>query len=237
MLPRLKKLLDQVVARYQRDSNVRAIFALGSIARGDTNAFSDIDLLVIVNKSVAYVRYNAKGRHVEVDSVVLGSLLKKLKADPIQAHILSDRLPVYDPERIEPKIDAIVSRFKRSYRTPDLVKADLFIKLTHHKLKMQSALSRNDLERAAFFASTGLDTCSAAMYAINNSIPRPAYQILRFYSELPKRPAGFTGLLKSATLGRPRERVDAMIRWIDFILPHVQSSIKKFATFYKPWRA
>jgi predicted nucleotidyltransferase len=237
MLPKLKKLLDQVVARYQRDRNVRAIFALGSIARGDANAFSDIDLLVIVKKPVKYVRYNAKGTHVEVDSVEIRSLLNKLKADPIQAHILSDRLPVYDPERLEPKIDAIVSRFKKLYRAPDVVKADLFIQLTHHKLKMQSALSRNDLKRAAFFASTSLEKCVAATYAINDSIARPAYQILRFYSELPKKPVGFEGLLKSATLGRPRERVVAVIRWIDFILPHVGPAIKKFSTFYKPWRA
>ena len=237
MPPRLKKLVKQVVKRYSHNKNVRAIFAVGSIARGDANAFSDIDLLVIVKKSVNYVRYDAGGTHIEIDSVTLNDVKKKLTNDPVQAYILSDFLPLFDPQRLEPNVLRIVNNFKKSYQVPGLAKADLYIQLVHHKLKIQSAIARKKPERAAFFAGTALEKCSGATYAVNNAIPRPAYQILQHYDELPKKPRNFAELLRRATVGATKQRTQAIVTWIDYLLPLLKPAMAKFPKYYKPWRA
>ena len=171
-------LLGQAVARFKKDRNVRAIFVAGSFARGEHHALSDIDLVLIVKKPRHYVRYFYKAVHIEVDSLTLAEVAKRLRVDPISYYALVELKPLFDPDHLAPKIAAVVKRASSQYRASDLVKADLYIQLVHYQLKLIAATKKHDQIKFGTLLLPAQEKCLLGLAAINDFIPMPP---LRFF--------------------------------------------------------
>ena len=230
-----EKLLEQVIARYRQNSNVRAIFVAGSFARGDQHALSDIDLVLIVKKPRHYVRYFHDGVHIEVDSLTLAEIPRRVRADPTTYYSLAKLKKLFDPSRLARQVATLVTRSNEKYRVTDLAKADLYFQLVHYRLKLLAAQKNSDFVKVGMLIPPAQEKCLQALAAINAVPPLPPLQILHEFGSLKKVPPALAKLLHELATGGTSKRMRAVLRTMDFLIPRLEPSLRKFPTYYKPW--
>ncbi len=229
------KLLAQALDKFKKDRNVRAIFVAGSLARGDANTYSDVDLVVIVKKPRQYVRYFYKEVHIEVDSMMLARLVPRLKKNPVDYYSLIGIKPLHDPSSLYPKILQQLRRFRVKYRASTLAKADLYIQLFHYRAKFQATSRLNHPSRAEALSLVAAIKCFEALAHINNAIVPPLKEFALVAKDFKARPKNIDRLLARMVRGNADQRIEACSIMIDFLLPKLAPSIKKFPKFYQAW--
>lgn len=230
-----QRLLAEAKARYSEDTNVRAIFVSGSVARGEEKSHSDIDLVLIVREPRPYVRYHADHLWIEVDPYVLDRIPDALQADPMRYYVFAGIKAVHDPENLVTGLLAEAERFRQGYRASERLKGDLYVLLASRRTKIEAAVEEGDLQKAAFFAATTLQHVVQALYAVNDVVsPSPA-EAFDGLIALRKQPPGFPDLLDRLLAGDAQARASAAIEMIDFLIPYLRPSMDQFPESYQPW--
>jgi len=234
-LLRQKRLLGEAVKKYVKDRKVRAVFVGGSLARGTANKFSDVDLVLVTKKPRAYVRYHHKGIHLEVDSLTLPELKQRLQNRPIDYYSFRDIKALHDPEVLLLRIQRVLKNFVRQYKAPMLAKADLYIQLFHYQAKFRSAALLGKPALGNILSLEAAPRCFEALALINNVIPPPLKGFREVAKKFRIKPAGLDRMIGKVVSGSAKERVAACSSLINFLLPKLESAIKKFTKFYRPW--
>ncbi len=155
----LRGPLTDTVTELQREDGVQAIFLTGSVARGEADAFSDLDLSVLV-ASDRWVRHDVRYRGGVLVSVERSTAAQRARAfsDPETAlwnlHSLRTGIALHDPEGVF----ADLQTRARAVRWADLAgladaRAEELVADTAEELhKVMGGLSGGDDGRVAYGA-------------------------------------------------------------------------------------
>lgn len=229
------RLLEDVRTRFIADPNVRAIFVSGSAARGELGRFSDIDIVLIVKEKRPYVRYHADDLEIEVDSCTLEEIPARLQEKPTSYYSFSEIRALHDPDGLAVRIAQEVVRFRAAYRATPQLRGDLFVSLTHFRMKIASALDESDLRKAVFFAETAVEKIVEATFAVNDVINPPPTHAYRGLLTLTSQPPDFPALLDRLLTESSQVRAEASLMLLDWLIPLLRPAMSKFPLNYRPW--
>lgn len=230
------KLLEEVKTRYAHDPNVRAIFVSGSIARGEAGILSDVDVILIVAEPRGYVRFHTGDIEIEVDSLCLEDLPKRLAEDPMSSYTFAELRALHDPESLRPEIAKQAKDFQSGYKATNRAKGDLFVQLNHFRMKIKSAQMEGNVRKGIFFAELALEKIVGALYTLNNIISPPPAHAFKGLLALTIKPSEFPTLLRRLLEGEASERASASLELLDFLLPLLKPSMDDFPQHYQSWK-
>ncbi len=229
------RLVEEVKIRFIADPNVRAIFSSGSVARGETGRFSDIDIVLIVKEKRPYVRYHSGDLEIEVDSCTLEEIPARLQKKPMTYYSFAEVRALHDPDGLAAQISEEAERFRAVYIATSQLKGDLFVRLTHYRMKIASALDERYPRKAAFFAEIAVWNMVEALYTVHDVISPPPTHAYRMLLTLTKQPPGFPALVDRLLTGGPEARAEAALELLDWLIPLLRSAMSEFPLHYRPW--
>ncbi len=182
----LAKALKTVEQKYARERNIRAVFVVGSVARGTATGLSDIDLIHIVRRPRRYIRYFVGKTHIEVTSLTLRELPDRLRSQPVSYFSFREMLPLYDPEGLYRPVMRRLKVWRSRYHVDAKTQGDLYIILDHIQRKIISAQKSRNNARALFFSSVGLEQTLAGFFAFNDLLIPPAGEMMALLPTIKK---------------------------------------------------
>jgi predicted nucleotidyltransferase len=221
----LRGPLTDTVTELRLEEGVQAIFLTGSVARGEADAFSDLDLSVLVAPD-RWVRQDARYRSGVLVSVERSTAAQRARAfsDPETAlwnlHSLRTGIAVHDPDGVFADLQARA----RAVRWADLAgpadaRAGGLVADTAEELhKVMGGLSGGDDSRVAYGAlGLTLALGKAALLSTGTLLPSENRFLLlaqEAWTDPPWRAAYgvLTGLTEADLRGRGRAALDAYLR-------------------------
>ncbi|TAK95077.1 hypothetical protein EPO05_05200 [Patescibacteria group bacterium] len=228
----LQVRLNDVVARERRKPTTQAIFVGGSMARGTADKFSDIDVLVLTTGQPRFIRYYDRNLDIEVETVTLASMKKKLAADPATWYAWQNLKPLFDPSGQSLAIRRLLKSFQAQYCTPDQIRGDQYIRLRHWRQKCLRSLS--DAAKARALVSAAMIDICRSQFALRNVIIPPTAQILSVSLDHAALPKPLKRLMKESLLKGLAPR--RLVPTIEALLPKLQPVMRRYHKFYRPWR-
>jgi predicted nucleotidyltransferase len=218
------QLLDRLLPDLEREPFVIGVMLQGSVARGDHQPGSDLDLLVLVadGQGKGLVSEQIDGILVERHYRDEATLRQRFERRPDLAYGLVDGRILHDPRG---RLAALTSHARRllvDYQTPESVREDIYYWLYASRVKLVAAWDAGDELKAAFLVASTTWKILEGIWAVND-LPIPhSGAVLAHLSELADRPDDFGGHLNNLLLGDIDLRVTASLVVIDWVLNRLQ---------------
>ncbi len=226
-----QKRFDELVQFLKTKPGVRAIFIHGSIARGEIDEWSDIDVLVVTLRKTSFIRYVDGRLDMEVDAVCLDQVEERLRREPAICYAWSNLQAVYDPENLGATISATVKQCVREYETPKLFLADTYIRLRHLRQKCARGTFDTVVQSALTF--TVAQELIAAEFGLRNRILPPAMIIVPMYFQQTFSSPAMKTIIRSAVKGTKRSQL--FVSTIDHMLARLAPVMRNFPQYYRNW--
>lgn len=206
-----EKVLTEIVSKLQHKS--RAVMVTGSVARGDSNTHSDLDILVITKKGRSFKRKEIDGVTVEIKSNSLVGFKNKMKKDPMNIYQWIDAKSVYDPDDLLIELKVLAQEIFDNY-TPLTFPTKW---LSSAKLKIRTAHKSQNHAFLSFHVSSNLWKVVEGFYLLNGVPTPPSSTAFKNITSLKKLPENFSVLWEKSLKGELEERAHTMILFIEFL--------------------
>ena len=228
-----QKRFEELVQFLKTKPGIRAIFVHGSIARGDIDEWSDIDVLVVTLRKTSFIRYVDGSLDMEVDAVCLDQVEERLRREPAVCYAWSKLQPAYDPEGLGSTLSATVKQFVRAYETPALLLADTYIRLRHLRQKCARGASNTVVQSALVFSVA--QELITAEFGLRNRIPPPSMIAVPVYLQQTFSSPAMKATIRSAVRGAKRPQL--FVSTIDQALGRLAPVMRNFPQYYRNWNS
>jgi predicted nucleotidyltransferase len=218
------QLLDRLLPDLEREPFVIGVMLQGSVARGDHQPGSDLDLLVLVadGQGKGLVSEQIDGILVERHYRDEATLRRRFERRPDLAYGLVDGRILHDPQGRLAPLTVHVRRVLADYRTPKSLRLDICYWLYASRIKLVAAWDAGDELKAAFLVASTSWKILEGIWAVNN-LPIPhSGAVLAHINELADTPDDFGGHLNNLLLADIDLRVTASLVLMDWVLHHLR---------------
>ncbi len=209
-----KNIIDNLASELKEDENNIALFVTGSVARGEANKTSDLDLLLVTKNASDFVEKTEKGIVVEIKSNTLDGFITKMNDNPMNIYQWLDAKVVFEKEDLLSKLQANAQKILNSYTPPDFPRKWLDSTM----IKIVSAKEKGDDMALGFQTSNILWKIVEGFYILNREPLPPSTTAFRRISTLKKLPDNFAGIWGSVLTGNLSERSNATLVLLNFLL-------------------
>lgn len=213
-------VLEQVVERIRKQSDVVGVMLQGSVARGDHYHGSDLDLLVIVadGHGNGFEADHVGSIFVERHFMEAASLTQKLVRRPDLAYGVVDGRILHDPEGVIADAVEYARSILADHVTPAQELEDIRYWLYTVRIKIVAASGAGDELKMAFLVSTNAWKILEGIWAVNNLPMPPSGAVFAHLRKLPVVPEGFADKVSILFLGTPAQRIASSLALIDWFL-------------------
>ena len=213
-----EELISEFVSRMRKEKGVEAIFLVGSVARGSHSGRSDVDLYIIADAPKPFESTVKEGIVMEIHRETLSQIEEKIENSPMVLYSLSESKALYDPKGAVKTLKELALAKLREFKVDEkeVFKVKYWLSTTARKI--EDSLDRGDYSRAGFYASTVLWKVVEGLYLQNNLPVPPATLAFEKIGELKDKPRSFDDVFLQACSGDLKERCEATLLLIKFVL-------------------
>lgn len=212
-------ILDKIVQELKADTTVSGVMVMGSVADGTANEFSDLDIMILCNRD----KFEAKfidGILVEYIYMQYETALYKLNNINMEVYRYIYSKVIYDSGKLEELMTLALNRYN-SYRISAEIKKELYYWLISLRIKLKSAIDKQDALRLNYLTSAGSLKLIEAIWAANNKPLPPSGSLIKFLGELTLIPDELW--FEKLFSGKDSDRTDHMLGNIDWVLPKLKT--------------
>jgi len=184
---------------------------------------SDLDLRFILSPghSRSFQSELRQGILVERGYADLTRARSKLETNPMEVYAYLDGQILYDPEAIVAQLRTQAQHSFETYQLPEKERHALAYWLMTARLKLQTALSAEDLLKAAFITSTTSWKILEGLWAANEKPMPPVGSVWAHLKDLSKGSSHVEEVLKLLFCGDTQQRIQTALDLIGWILAHL----------------
>jgi predicted nucleotidyltransferase len=212
------QIVNTLKEKYLADESISAMFVIGSVARGDYSATSDIDLILITEKEPekSFEESLVEGLVVEIKKGTLSHFQIKMEDDPMRVWQFVDAKALFDRKNCLKILKETADKILSAYEPRDL-KAILKW-LSSVKIKIISAKATNDNLMIGYQVSNVLWKIIQGLYETNKTPTPASTTAYRNIFTLPKFPKDFKDIWRDLLQGNLEARTQATLILIDYIV-------------------
>lgn len=206
-----KNLINIYKNKFLEDKNLDVLLVTGSYARGEHKETSDLDLIAVGNYESKFEETNEYGITVEIKYKNKASFIEKMKKDPINCYQFLEARVIVGNEKTLTELQTVANQIINEYvpETSGIVKW-----LTSSKEK----LAYSDEAKKSYIVSCNLWKLMEGLYVINKLPIPPLTNAYRNIKNLKILPVNFDQTWSLLLLGSVKERSEAWIQFVDFII-------------------
>lgn len=219
--------VDSLTAQARKDPDVIGLLLTGSVARGDAQPGTDIDLRYVLAPGLErpFRRFRTDdGVLVEADHTDLFSSISRLEANPMHAYAYLDGRILHDPEGALARLREHARQRYEAYRMPQHEKDELAFQLWCSRDKITVALDAGDPMKAAFAVGCGGWGIVQGLWAANDR-PLPPHSSVRPHLGDLAGPPGLPDRFEKLFLADTENRIRTMLELLDWILPRLSPTL------------
>lgn len=211
------KIFYNLVSQLKQDSTVESVLLNGSVALGTATELSDLDIIVICEEK-NFISKIIDGITVEIHYITFDDAVEKLKNNPMEVYRYLDSKVEYDSGKAQ-KIIECAETILNNYRVVEKEKREIVYWLKSTKLKLESALFKQDMLLISYLVSTNTWMVLQGVWAVNQMPIPPSSSLYRRYDDLKLVPCDkwFEKLLT----GTSEQRAKIMLKTIEWILINI----------------
>jgi hypothetical protein len=145
----------------------------------------------------------------------------KLETNPMEVYAYLDGHILYDPVAVLTYLRTQAQKYIETYQLAEKEQHAIAYWLIAARLKIKAALTADDLLKAAFITSTTSWKILEGLWAINSRPMPPNGAVWAHLKDLLKGPLDVEALLTSLFCGETRQRIEAALDLIGWVLAHL----------------
>lgn len=209
-----QEIINKVSEELKQKKDNLALFVTGSVARNEANKTSDLDLLLLTNDSKDFQEKEIDGIVVEIKSNTLDGFIEKMDEKPINVYQWLDAKVIFGENKILNKLQKHAEKIMSSHTPPEFPRKWL----ESVRIKILAAKEKGDNLNLGFQTSNILWKIVEGFYILNKEPLPPATTAFRRISVLKNLPIDFTNLWSKILTGNLKERSDATLELLNFLL-------------------
>jgi predicted nucleotidyltransferase len=197
---------------------------IGSIARGDSYPYSDLDLYFLLNDGCQrdfYAEFK-KGIFVEYKYADFKKAKTKLKRNPMEYYSYIDEKILYDRLGYFEELTKITKQKFENYSVPQDENKAILHWLKSALVKIQAAQNAGDELKAAFVTSTNSFQILQGIWIANQKPIPPNGAVLAHLKDITKESPFIESWVKNLFIGNNRVRIDTAVKTIKWIISHLE---------------
>ncbi|WP_210718583.1 nucleotidyltransferase domain-containing protein [Amycolatopsis acididurans] len=226
--PLHQRVLDEVIAELQTDTDVCGIMLVGSVARGTARADSDLDLVIVATEDNKQP-WQLRPHPLPVDFTVRTAEQWREHFTPNQigdeswGYAFLDGVILHDPTGTVARLTTDIPKVHARYRVPAHIKNHYARLWRHVRPKMQAVLQRNDPVEIGWAAAAMTNDLVRTVWAAND-LPNPSLDLGTFHRHLDDLtiPTDVADRLRDILRTPPTEALRQQLNLITAIEPHLE---------------
>lgn len=217
-------LIQEIVAEERQQADIIGGLLIGSFARREAIAGSDLDLRFILapGKRRSVLPHFRHGVWLECGYADVPTALAKLENNPIQFYAYLDGQILFDPEGAITQLTQRARELFAAYQYSQAERKEIAYWLRSVQRKLYAAYKAGDLSKAAYVSSTASWPILRGLWAANSK-PVPPNGALWFHlKDLARGPENVEELLRIFFSGEMQQRIQIALELIEWILAHLE---------------
>lgn len=211
-----QQIIQNLKSEFETQEEVIAFFVTGSVARGDADEYSDLDLILVTKEAKPFEEFERGGVTVEIKRNTLDGFLEGMDKNPMNIYQFLDAKSIFEKEDLLSKLQAKAEQILKSYHPQNLPEVKKWLAST--KIKLISAQKNKDQALIGFLTATVLWKVAEGLYLVNSQPLPPTTTAFKRLVQLKKVPANFSEIWNKILTGNLEERTDSTINLIDFVI-------------------
>ncbi|MBJ7968021.1 nucleotidyltransferase domain-containing protein [Bacillus cereus] len=221
---RHKKLVRTIQNDCSSKDEIIGLMLIGSVARGDANPDSDLDLYILLEneppkKFHSEIRDNIL---IEYKYADFNQVQLNFNNNPMELYSFLEGKILFDNREFLKQLVEIAQYKYKNYCIPDNKIKGISHWLNSSLIKINAALKVNEELKASYIVNTSTWVMLEGIWAINNKPIPPAGSALVHIKALSNRLTNLDNLLNKVFLGNTTERINSAIIIIEWVLLNLE---------------
>jgi predicted nucleotidyltransferase len=213
------EILETILNELKQDRSIFGIMLMGSVADGTATEESDLDLFILSDIDKFEANFT-NGIFVEYIYMKYETALYKLQNKDMEVYRYINSRILYDNGQLKELMESAYDKFNH-YKTGDDVKKWIYNWLFSVRLKLQSALKKNNALMMNYLTATSSWKVIESVWSVNNKPVPPSGSVIKFITQLSLIP--YDKWFDQLFLGSDIEKARNMLAIIDWVLPILKS--------------
>ena len=150
------RLLQDIVEKLQRETDISGVLLIGSVARGDVLPGSDLDLRILLaaGQKRSFLVETHNDIVVEYTYINKDDALDRLRANPMEVYAYLDGRILFDPDHHLAQLIKTAHEFFDTYQVSSKEKQKVAYWLKSGRVKLTAAIEAQDWLKVAYVCST-----------------------------------------------------------------------------------